>query len=140
MITAVNVNELELLDVSSDAEIPMTVRPQFPIHAEAGAESSAVVYFEVAPGGYLGRHTDSVEEILYIVEGEGEAVIGDQRVAVSAGTLAVVPALAPHELRASATAPLKVVGFFAGAEVEHVFDDVVQPFGSRVLQTPAPAL
>ena len=139
MITAMNVNELELLHVSSDAEIPMAVRPHFPIHAETGAESSAVVYFEVAPGSYLGRHTDSVEEILYVVDGEGEAVIGDQRVAVSAGTLALVPALVPHELRASGSGALKVVGFFAGAEVEHVVDDVVQPFGSRVLATPPAA-
>ena len=86
-----------------------------------------MVYFEVAPGKRLGRHTDSSEEVIYIVEGEGEVTVGDERAAVSAGTLAVVPALAPHDVRNTGSSPLKVVGFFAGSALMHTFFEPMLP-------------
>ena len=44
------------------------VSVSFPINTYTGAADTAVVYFEVAPGDHLATHTDSAEEILYIVE------------------------------------------------------------------------
>ena len=114
----------------------MKGRVDFPIYAAHGSEACATVYFEVDPGGHIGRHTDSAEEILYIVDGEGEAVVGDERVPVSSGALALVPELVPHDLYATGDTPLRVLGFFAAAMVESVFDETMEPMGRRVLGTP----
>ena len=118
----------------------MRVRATFPFSAATGTEATAVVYFEVEPGDHLGRHTDSVEELLLVLDGEGVAVVGDERAEIGPGTMALVPALAPHEIYAAGDRTLRVVGFFAGAEVEHVFDEPVEPIGLRVLTTPIVAV
>lgn len=79
------------------------VRPAFPINMFTGAQDTAVVYFEVEPGDYLPTHTDSAEEVLYIVAGEGEAHVGDERGRVSAGDLAVSLRWSPMGSPTSAT-------------------------------------
>ena len=131
-----NVRELELREAWSDADAAMRVRSAFPLHADAGTKSSAVVYFEIEPGEHLGRHTDGAEEILYIVDGTGEAEVGGERVELDAGTLAVVPELVPHAVYNTGDTTLKVVGFFAAAELEHVFEQPLQPMGLSIVHTP----
>jgi quercetin dioxygenase-like cupin family protein len=121
------VKDLTLTEMATPADPSISARYTFPIYAATGAAGSAVVYFEVEPGKRLGRHTDSVEEIIYIVEGEGEAIIGEEQSRVSAGTLAVVPAQVPHDIRNTGMTPLKVVGFFAGASLVHVFMEPLLP-------------
>jgi quercetin dioxygenase-like cupin family protein len=131
-----NVKELELVEGWSNADSTMRVRFNFPLQAAAGTNTTAVVYFEIEPGDHLGRHTDSAEEILYVVEGTGEAVVGDERVALEPGSLGVVPELVPHAVYNTSEATLKVVGFFSAAELEHVFDEPIQPLGTRYVHTP----
>jgi len=126
----------DLMEMWNEADSEMRARFHFPLHAGFGTESTAVVYFEVEPGEYLGRHTDSAEEILLVLEGEGIATVGDEDVEIGPGSLAVVPALAPHSVRAIGNGTLKVVGFFSAAELEHVFDEQVQPIGLSRLATP----
>src|SRR4051794_41533426 len=53
-------------------------RVGFPIHSATGSASTATVLFELDPGAELGVHTDSAEELLVIVQGTGEARIGDE--------------------------------------------------------------
>ena len=65
--------ELELNDVWLDIDPRKRWRVAFPVNKSTGAEHTAVVYFEVAPGDRQGIHQDSAEEIIYIVAGEGEA-------------------------------------------------------------------
>ena len=95
----VSTPDLELMQVSlgRDPEY-QRVNVAFPISRETGAEHTAIVYFEIAPGERLASHTDSAEEILYIVSGDAEAEVGDERGRVRAGDLAVIPAMAPHGL------------------------------------------
>ena len=71
-----NVKDLELLEVWSDSDPRMRVRVDFPLQAAAGTKTTAVVYFEITPGDRLARHTDSAEEIIYVVAGRGEAEVG----------------------------------------------------------------
>lgn len=126
MLTS-NVNDVVLANLASPADPSLGSRYAFPISAANGAAATAVVYFEVAPGKRLGRHTDSSEEMLYIVDGEGEATVGDERISISAGSLAVVPALVPHDIRNTGAVPLKVVGFFAGSALMHAFLEPLLP-------------
>jgi len=88
------------------------------------------------PGEHLGSHTDSAEEILLILEGQGEATIGDERAPVQTGTIAVVPALVPHSVKNIGEETLRVVGFFSSSTVLSVFADPMEPFGTRYFTTP----
>src|SRR4051794_35727580 len=124
---ASNVNNLSLTDFASPADPSLGSGVAFPIYAATGAAATAVVYFEVAPGKRLGRHTDSSEEVIYVVEGTGEVTIGDEYAMVSTGTLAVVPALVPHDVRNTGSNPLKVVGFFAGSALMYAFFEPILP-------------
>ena len=135
MVTA-HLDELELMSGWGESDPTMRGRVNFPLYAAHGSEASATVYFEVDPGEHIGRHTDSAEEILFIVDGQGEAVVGDERVPVTRGALALVPELVPHDLYATGDSPLRVLGFFAAATVESVFDETMEPMGRRVLGTP----
>src|SRR5262245_14589188 len=111
----VDTNALELTEVSWESAPNQRVNVTFPINRFAGSEDSAVVYFEIAPGDRLPLHTDSAEEILYIVAGEAEAQLGDEHGRVSAGDLVVIPAMVPHGAVNVGEETVKVVGFFSEA-------------------------
>lgn len=138
----VNTKTLGLIDVQMGTADHAKLRVNFPLNRSAGTEGGAVVYFEIQPGDYLATHTDSPEEILYIVSGTAEAQVGDERGIVEAGDLAVIPAMVPHGLRTIGDEPVKVVGFFSEPDVVSTFDEPVQPIGERVLEmapVPVPA-
>ena len=138
MLTA-STPDLDLLEAYVDSDPRGRVFPAFPINRFTGAEHTAVVYFEVQPGDYLPTHTDSAEEILYIVAGEAEAEVGDQRGRISKGDLAVIPAMVPHSLLNVGTETVKVVGFVSDSEIISTFQQPVQPFGVSVMNQGAPA-
>src|SRR4051812_31445855 len=92
----VSATDIELGEAYLDSDPRGHAFPAFPINRSTGTEHTAVVVFEVKPGEYLPTHTDSAEEVLYIVSGEGEAHCGDERGHVKAGDFAVIPALVPH--------------------------------------------
>src|SRR4051812_13961019 len=120
---------LELGEAFIDNDPRGRVHPAFPINCFTGADHTAVVYFEVEPGEFLPTHTDSAEEVLYIVAGEGEAHCGDERGSVRAGDLAVIPAMVPHGIANTGDVTLKVVGFFCESEIVSTFAEPLQPIG-----------
>ncbi len=139
MLTA-KTSELELTQVWLDGDPERArLRVAFPINKWAGSRDSAAVYFEIEPGDRLARHTDSAEEILYVVSGEAEAEVGEERGRLAAGDLAVIPAMVPHGLVTVGDEPVKVVGFFSEAEIISTFDEPMQPIGAAVLNQGAPA-
>lgn len=138
MLTA-KTNELELTEVWLESDPESTrVRATFPINKWSGSSDSAVVYFEVEPGDRLAVHTDSAEEILYVVAGEAEAQVGDERGRIAAGDLAVIPAMVPHGLVNVGDEAVKVVGFFSESEIISTFNEPMQPMGVSVLNQGAP--
>ena len=134
----VSTPDLQLGEAYIDSDPRGRVHPAFPINCFTGADHTAVVYFEVQPGEYLPTHTDSAEEILYIVAGEGEAHAGDERAQVRAGDLAVIPEMVPHGIANTGDVPLKVVGFFCESEIESTFEEPLQPMGATALTQGAP--
>ena len=52
---------------------------------------------------------------------------------MTAGDLAVIPAMVPHAVRNIGDDTLKVVGFFSEPDVTSTFDEPVQPIGESVL-------
>lgn len=86
----------------------------------------------------VGSHTDSAEELIYVVEGEGDATVGADRGRLSAGDAAVVPANTPHDIRNVGEGPLRVLGFFAGSAVVHVFAEAPAAGAPQVFVTGGP--
>ena len=95
----VDLNAVELADRGPG------LRAAFPISSALGTAALAVVWIELGPDGTLHEHTDSAEELLFVVEGEVEAWVGSERGTLSAGEAVVVPALEPHGLRNASDAP-----------------------------------
>lgn len=138
MLTA-KTAEQELVQVWWDSDPDSArLRVTFPINKAVGSEESAVVYFEIEPGNRLPLHTDSAEEVLYVVAGEGEATVGEERGRVVAGDLAVVPSMVPHGIANTGDETLKVVGFFTASEIASTFDEPLQPMGVAVVTQGAP--
>ena len=135
---ALQLEDQELAHISSQTDETRRIRVDFPISSVAGAASTAVVYFELEPGEHTGMHTDSAEEIVLILSGRAEAIVGDERGELSAGGLGVVPALVPHDVRNIGEETVRVVGFFSSGIVASVFDDPLMPAGKRVVGTPLP--
>lgn len=136
MITA-NLNTIELHETWVESEPTQHCRSAFPLAGPLGTENSTVVYFELAPGDNLGRHTDSAEEILFIVAGTVEVTVGEERGRLSQGEMAVVPTMVPHDLRNVGRETAKVAGFFGSPNLVATFDHVWQPNNSRVVDTDA---
>ena len=135
----VKTSELGLLQGWFDSDPEHTrVRVTFPLNKWAGSADSAAVYFEIEPGNRLAEHTDSAEEILYVVAGDAEAQLGDERGRLTAGDLAVIPAMVPHGVVNVGSETVKVVGFFSESEIISTFNESVQPFGAAVLNQGAP--
>ena len=135
---ALQLQDSDLFEASSATDPSRKMRVDFPIFSGVGAAASSVVYFELEPGAHCGMHTDSAEEIVLILAGEAEAVVGDERGRLSAGGVGLVPALVSHDVINVGTDTVKVVGFFASSTVVSVFEDPLMPFGKRVVGTPLP--
>jgi quercetin dioxygenase-like cupin family protein len=135
---SVDLNSLDLMDVVSEIEPDRRPRVAFPQHSAVGSASTATVYFELEPGARLGLHTDSAEELLLILEGDGEATVGDEQARAGAGTLVTVPAMEPHDIRNVGTRTLRVLGFFSASTVVATFAEPLAPGGPQVFVIGAP--
>lgn len=135
-MTTVNLNQLELLEFTGKENAKQHCRSTFPLLGAHGTKNTATVYFELEPGDHLGRHTDSAEELLFILEGDVEVTIGEEKGKVSQGTIALVPQMVPHDLRNIGTSKAKVLGFFGGANnIVATFDEVWLPLNTNQVDT-----
>lgn len=137
----VSTTDLELAPISSPGDPTRDVCAAFPLHREHGAASTAVVYFTLEPGMHLGRHADSAEELLIVLEGEVEAMVGDEAARVSAGGMALVPALVVHDVRNVGSTTARVCGVFSANTMVAVFEEPFSVMGMapmRVTGTPMP--
>lgn len=110
----------------------------WPVHRETGSANTAVVYFELDQGRHLGTHTDSAEEVLIVLGGELEVVVGDERSRVRAGGIAVVPAFVPHDLINVGAETARVAGVFPSNTIVAVFDTPFDQTGGRIVGSPPP--
>jgi quercetin dioxygenase-like cupin family protein len=135
-VIAETIVDLELMEVWYETDPTMRLKVNFPLFLGTGTKNTAVVYFEIEPGYRLGTHTDSAEEILLILEGEVDVSLGEEEGRLSAGQVAVVPAMVPHGMRNVGEERVRVAGFFSSNVIVSTFDKPMMPFGQRVLGTP----
>ena len=96
-----------------------------------GAAASGSSLLEVPPGCVLARHTDSAEELIVVLAGDAEAVVGDETGRVAAGGMALVPKHVPHEVRNAGEGPLRFLALYAGSDVTTTYESPVEPGGER---------
>jgi quercetin dioxygenase-like cupin family protein len=132
----VRLSELELPEAGYENDPTMRAKASFPFSAATGTKSAAVVYFELEPGHRLGTHTDSAEEILLLLGGTAEVSVGDEQGRVSAGEMALVPAMVPHSVRNVGDQTVRVVGFFSSSTNMATFDQPLVPMGQPPSEPP----
>jgi len=82
-------------------------------------EQSQIVLMSVEPGDDIGEETHEVDQVLFFVSGEGEAILnGDQRSKIGANSLVVVPAGTLHNFVNTGQKPLKLFTVYAPPEEE----------------------
>ena len=140
----VNVDKLDKMAMhGAEDDLDRKVTGNFALCSAAGTKSGAAVYFELEPGKELGAHTDSAEEIVYVIDGTIEATLGNnnQKDRLSAGELGVVPVMELHNFRNVGRNTAKVIGFFSSPNVVSTFEKVFMPPNIREFDTtklPAP--
>jgi quercetin dioxygenase-like cupin family protein len=89
------------------------------IMIDAAVPSSTVTLGETTmmPGAEVPPHRHKVEEVFYVIEGSGTAIVGDEEVAVDAGDALLAPAGELHGFRNDSGASLRMVFFYPAAEV-----------------------
>jgi quercetin dioxygenase-like cupin family protein len=67
-----------MTNYGSDDDLNRKVTGNLAPYSAVGTKSGAAIYFDLEPGKEVGAHTDSAEEIAYIVEVDGtiEATVG----------------------------------------------------------------
>ena len=114
------------------------LRVSFPLHSATGTASTATVLFELDPGAELPVHTDSAEELLIVVQGTGEARVGDDVARITKHDVALVPPMAPHGLRNIGDDVLRILGTFSSSTVVSTFEQPLEPGGPQVFVIGSP--
>lgn len=135
---AVDLTTLETMPIESDLDPTRRLRVAFPISSATGTAASACVYFELEPGTHVGVHSDTSEEFLVILEGEGEGLVGHETAPVREGQVVVVPAMVRHDITNTGDGILRVLGTFAGSTVVATFEEALAPGGPSVFVIGAP--
>ena len=135
-MTTANLNELELNEFIGKQDQKQHCLATFPLVGAHGSKALATVYFELQPGDHLGRHTDSAEELLIVLNGQVEATVGEEKNIASKGTIVLVPEMVPHDVRNIGDQPAKVLGVFGGANnIVATFEKDMLPTETNVVDT-----
>ncbi|HZU08250.1 MAG TPA: cupin domain-containing protein [Chloroflexota bacterium] len=79
------------------------------VNAEVGATQQSVWRIEHEPGEVVARHWHEYEEVIVVLEGEGEATIGDETFPIGPDMSLIIPPYTWHGYRNTGTTYLKVL-------------------------------
>ena len=85
-------------------------------NAEVGASQQSVWRIEHAPGEVVATHWHEYEEVIVVLEGEGEATIGDETFVIGPDMSLIAPAYVLHGYRNTGSGYLKVLAVLPHAE------------------------
>jgi quercetin dioxygenase-like cupin family protein len=135
-MTKINLNNLELNEFVAKDNPGQRCKATFPLLGAHGSKDSAAVFVQLDPNEELGRHTDSAEELLLVLEGTIEAEVGFQKSVATKGEMLLVPKMVPHNFRNIGKSEARVLGFFGGANnIVATFDHVWLPTESNIVDT-----
>ena len=88
-----------------------------------GADSLSVGDVKIGPGSKAPTHFHPTEEAMVILEGELEAVLGDEVITVKEGQTVLAPAGVKHGFSNRSGAPARVMAIFPTAKIERTLVD-----------------
>ncbi len=99
--------KVELQDVNMDGAEGCKVR--WLLSRDDGAPNFAMRQFEIQPGGFTPHHSHPYEHEIYVVEGEGQVIDGDDPQPIKAGDVVLVEPHDVHQFRNIGQDVLKVL-------------------------------
>ena len=109
-------------DVNEEEMSPGTRRWAI-VDGTKGAESLSVGDLTLAPGSSVANHVHPTEEAMVILEGELDAVLGDDVVSVKAGQTVLAPPGVKHGFVNRSGAPARLMAIFPTATIERTLVD-----------------
>ena len=104
------------VEIWNDYDPSMRFVSIFPVGEKEGAVASSVAYYIIEPGKHTGLHSDNVEEIVFVAEGEGEVFsIGGSK-KLEPGKFFVFPAGVDHDVYAHGTEAMRLLSFFPATD------------------------
>jgi putative monooxygenase len=91
------------------------------VDGEKGADSLSVGDLRLAPGGTVRTHFHPTEEAMVILEGELDAVLGDEVIKVKAGDTVLAPIGVKHGFVNRSGTSARVMAIFPTATIERTF-------------------
>jgi quercetin dioxygenase-like cupin family protein len=82
--------------------------------------NSMLALNEIAPGTTPNLHSHPHEQLVYIVEGDVDFVVGDQVFAMKPGDMVVVPPNVPHSLKNKGSKPCLNLDVFSPIRDEYL--------------------
>jgi quercetin dioxygenase-like cupin family protein len=102
-----NYREIAPDPVGEEGASGITVR--WVITEKDGASNFSMRVFEVEPGGYSPYHEHPWEHEVFILEGQGDLVQGNNEVPFSKGDVIFIPPDEEHQLRNTSKEPLEFI-------------------------------
>ena len=93
------------------------------VDGSLGAESLSVGDVTVAPGGQVPTHIHPTEEAMVILEGELQAMLGDEVIDVKEGQVVLAPAGVRHGFVNKSSASARIMAIFPTANMERTLVD-----------------
>jgi quercetin dioxygenase-like cupin family protein len=97
--------------------VPGVVRRAI-VGRETGSDSLSTSYVTIAPGASTPVHLHQVEEAMFLCQGEGLAILGDETFPVKAPATVLSPPGVKHGFINNSAAPMVVSGNFPVLDVE----------------------
>jgi quercetin dioxygenase-like cupin family protein len=137
-VVTFNIRDLDLVEAWASDDDMVSARFSVPITAATGSTSTSVIYFEVDRGKKLSPHSHTAEEVLLVLEGTAEAIVGENATTLDVGGMTVIPANVVHNVVNAGSDTLRAIGFFPSAATVNNYEHVIMPMGTRVLVFPPP--
>ncbi|HEX4521323.1 MAG TPA: cupin domain-containing protein [Gaiellaceae bacterium] len=110
----------------------------FPVGEKQGATAGSAAYYIVEPGKHTGLHSDNVEEIAFVAEGEGEVFSIGTTQPLEAGKFVVFQPGMDHDIYARGADALRILSFFPTTEILTTFQQEIYPVGGNILSSAPP--
>lgn len=99
---------------------------------------TSMFHWTVAPGFSTGVHVHAVqEETFYVLAGECEWQIGEERITAGPGTYVFIPPGIPHAIGNAGTAPACMLMTVSPPGHEHYFEELARMVGAGAAADPA---
>jgi quercetin dioxygenase-like cupin family protein len=92
------------------------------VHRPTGAGALTMRIVTLEPGVATRLHWHKIEEAMMVLEGEGQAILGEAVMDIRAGETLLGPARIRHGFINAGPTPMKLVVAFPAVEVETFFD------------------